>query len=239
LFASLIILKYLFRLRCLDGGASWGHVGKVKLLLLFLLLALAIQAQVVQVPPRMPVAQEVQVRARQAVQAQVDQTLRGDFAGVVEKTNPEYLKVLSRALKKSIPAVKADRVAKMKEISKQGVTVDAMITLSPKSSFEVDYGFEDRVVDGQRVKVADYRSWLVFVPTVMDISVVDQTSEPPKMRRFRKWGFEAAISKKNNESWSFVSGDGLNALELRKLFKFLPQNDKDLNFPVRKIEELK
>ena len=142
-------------------------------------------------------------------------------------------------MKKTVPAVKADRVAKMQAIGQQGVTVDAMITLNPKSAFEVDYGFEDRVVDGKRVKVADYRSWLVFVPTVMDISVVDNKVQPPKMRRFRKWGFEVAISKKNDEDWTFVSGDGMNALELRKLFKFLPQKDKDLNFPVRKIEELK
>lgn len=179
------------------------------------------------------------LRARKAVQVQVDKTLRNDFEGVVEKTNPEYLKVLSRALKKTIPAVKADRVAKMRAIGQQGVTVDAMITLTPKSAFEVDYGFEDRVVDGKRVKVADYRSWLVFVPTVMDISVLDKTVQPPKLRRFRKWIFEAAITKKNDESWTFVNGEGLNALELRKLFKFLPQKDKDLNFPVRKIEELK
>lgn len=211
----------------------------MKTLLLFSIVCSTALSQVVQVPPRRDVPQDVTLRARKAVQVQVDKTLRNDFEGVVEKTNPEYLKVLSRALKKTIPAVKADRVAKMRAIGQQGVTVDAMITLTPKSAFEVDYGFEDRVVDGKRVKVADYRSWLVFVPTVMDISVLDKTVQPPKLRRFRKWSFEAAITKKNDESWTFVNGEGLNALELRKLFKFLPQKDKDLNFPVRKIEELK
>ncbi|MGC6565281.1 MAG: hypothetical protein ACON38_06675 [Akkermansiaceae bacterium] len=211
----------------------------MKTLLLFSIVCSTALSQVVQVPPRRDVPQDVMLRARKAVQVQVDKTLRNDFEGVVEKTNPEYLKVLSRALKKTIPAVKADRVAKMRAIGQQGVTVDAMITLTPKSAFEVDYGFEDRVVDGKRVKVADYRSWLVFVPTVMDISILDKTVQPPKLRRFRKWSFEAAITKKNDESWTFVNGEGLNALELRKLFKFLPQKDKDLNFPVRKIEELK
>lgn len=182
---------------------------------------------------------DVQARARLAVQAQVDKTLKGDFVGVVEKTNPDYLKVLSRSLKKPVPQVKADRVASLKKLGQQGITLDAMITRPPKSAFEVDYGFETRVVNGKRVKVADYRSWLVFVPTVTDISILDRKEQPPKMKRYRKWGFEAAISKKNDEEWTFVNGDGLNALELRKLFKFLPQKDGDYNFPVNKLEEIK
>ena len=41
------------------------------------------------------------------------------------------------------------------------------------------------------------------------------------------------------ESYTFVNGNGMNALQLRKIFKFLPKEDKEFQFPEVKVEELK
>jgi len=182
---------------------------------------------------------DVQERAQSAVQAQVDKTLKGDFEGVVDKMNPEYLKVLSREARIPVEGVKAKKLLQLQGIAQQGVTIEAMITLPPAGAFEVDFGLVKDLVNGEAVNEAAYRKWMVFIPTVMDISAMDRAAQPPRMRTIRKWGFEVAISPKDGEDWTFVNGEGVNALELRKLFKFLPQQDKAFNFPVRKVEELK
>jgi len=182
---------------------------------------------------------EVQERAQSAVQAQVDKTLKGDFKGVVDKMNPEHLKILAREARIPVEAVKAKKLRQMKAIAQQGVVIEAMITLPPAGAFEVDFGLVDGMVNGRAVNEAAYRKWMVFIPTVMDISAMDRAAQPPRMRTIRKWGFEVAISPKNGEDWTFVNGEGVNALELRKLFKFLPIQDKAFNFPVRKAVEVK
>jgi hypothetical protein len=135
----------------------------------------------------------------------------------------------------------------MKEMGQNGVTFQAAITRRADIAFEVDYGLEDFLVDGEKVmgedgnpkKVARYRKWMVFVPTVKDFQYLDQSKKPAKLRRFRKWEYEIAISPKEQESWTFVNGNGMNALQLRKIFKFLPKEDKEFQFPEVKVEELK
>ena len=82
----------------------------MKTLLLFSLATLTSFGQVVKVPPRQIVPMDVQLRAKAAVQAQVDKTLKGDFQGVVEKMNPDYLKVLSREAKIPVDALKAKKL---------------------------------------------------------------------------------------------------------------------------------
>ncbi|MBT7214457.1 MAG: hypothetical protein HN869_04520, partial [Verrucomicrobia bacterium] len=74
---------------------------------------------------------------------------------------------------------------------------------------------------------------------VKDFQYLDQSKKPAKLRRFRKWEYEIAISPKEQESWTFVNGNGMNALQLRKIFKFLPKEDKEFQFPEVKVEELK
>lgn len=210
----------------------------MKTLLLFSLASITAFGQVVKVPPRNIVPMEVQMRAKDATQTMVDKTLRGDFAAVVERTYPEYLKFRAREKRRSVPQIKADMVNNLKKIGQGGVVLNAMITLKPQSAFEVDYGVEKQVVNGEEVQVGVYRKWMVFVPTVVDISAMDHDLNPPRMRTFRKWDFEVVIADKEQENWTFITGSSANAMELRKYFKFLPPNDRDLHFPERKIEEI-
>ncbi|MFT6179769.1 MAG: hypothetical protein ACJAQT_002726 [Akkermansiaceae bacterium] len=189
---------------------------------------------------------EVKQRAQAAVQALMDKTVRGDFQAALDAMNPNFVKITSRPY--GGPAkYKAGLLKMLKEMGQNGVTFQAAITQAADIAFEVDYGLENQVIDGKPVigkggkpvRVASYRSWMVFVPTVKDFLFDDQETKPAKLREFRQWDFEVAISPKKNENWTFINGASINALQLRKLFPFLPKEDKDLHFPVRKTEERK
>ncbi|HCN81843.1 MAG TPA: hypothetical protein DIS80_11955 [Verrucomicrobiales bacterium] len=238
-------------LHSLDVARISGHPRGVKspLLLLFILIMNAnCQSDVVplsMVPKRNIVPMEVKERAQAAVQEVVNKTIRGDFQAALDSMNPDYLKVIARPFG-GPKRLKAQYLKQMKEMGQNGVTFQAAITRRADIAFEVDYGFEDLLVDGKKVmgedgepkKVARYRKWMVFVPTVKDFQYLDQSKKPTKLRRFRKWEYEIAISPKGQESWTFVNGNGINALQLRKIFKFLPKEDKEFQFPEVKVEEL-
>jgi hypothetical protein len=112
----------------------------------------------------------------------------------------------------------------------------------------VDYGFEDFLVDGEKGDGGRWKSQEGCTLSQVDgfrsrqskiFQYLDQSKKPAKLRRFRKWEYEIAISPKEQESWTFVNGNGMNALQLRKIFKFLPKEDKEFQFPEVKVEELK
>ena len=236
----------------LDVAWISGHFRGVKthLLLLSILTLNALcqdnDIRASTVPPRNIVPMEVKERAQAAVQEVVDKTVRGDFKAALDSMNPEFLKVMARPFG-GPKRLKAQYLRQMQAMGKNGVTFQAAITRRADSAFEVDYGFEDLLIDGQKIigpdgkpkQVARYRQWMVFVPTVKDFQYLDKSTNPAKLRRFRKWDFEIAISPKGQEKWTFVNGNGMNALQLRKVFKFLPKNDKDYQFPGVKNEELK
>ena len=143
--------------------------------------------------------------------------------------------------------MKGQMLRMMKEMGKNGIAIQAIITRDPETALEVDYGFRDVLVDGKPVfdqngrpkQEALYRSWMVFVPTVMDVLITDHEAKPPVQRKIRKWSFEVAISPKRDENWTFMSGDSINPLVLRKAFPFLPKDEKEFQFPEVKKEELK
>jgi hypothetical protein len=233
----------------LDLILFFGHLTGVKTLLLLLIATLTSAAQqgaagLVKVPPRNIVPMEVKQRAKAAVQVVMDETIRGNFKAALNSMNPEFVKVTSRAFG-GPERFKAALLKQMEDMGQNGVTFMAAITQPADIAFEVDYGFENQIIDGKPVigpdgkpvQVAGYRSWMVFVPTVTDFEYLDKETEPAKLRKFRKWSFEVAISKKKAEQWTFINGDSINALQLRKLFPFLPKEDKKMQFPPIKREE--
>jgi hypothetical protein len=237
--------------RSLDVARISGHSKGVKtplLVLSILTLNACCQDDDVRastVPKRNIVPMEVKERAQAAVQEVVNKTIRGDFQAALDSMNPEFLQVMARPFG-GPQRLKAQLLRQMQDMGKNGVTFQAAITRRADIAFEVDYGFEDLIIDGKKVmgedgkpkQVARYRKWMVFVPTVKDFQYLDRSTKPAKLRSFRKWDFEIAISPKDQEKWTFVNGNGMNALQLRKVFKFLPKEDKEFQFPEIKTEEL-
>lgn len=232
----------------LDAEPLTGHFRTVKTLLLFFFVTLAAFGQqkeaLTRVPPRNIVPMDVKQRAQAAVDALMVLTMRGDFKSALDAMNPDYIQVTSRPYGGPVK-FKAALLKQMNAMGKNGVKFNAAITQPSDTAFEVDYGFENQLVngkpvmgkDGKPVQVARYRSWMVFVPTVTEFQYFDKTKVPNVLRKFRKWSFEVAISPKSNEKWTFINGSNINALQLRKIFPFLPREDKDLRFPAKKVEE--
>jgi len=191
-----------------------------------------------RIPVRNIVPIEVKQRAKAAVQVVMDKTLRGDHQAAIDAMNPDFVKVAARGAG-GVKKYKANLLKAMKAMGPNGVNLQAAITRAADIAFEVDYGFKKEVVNGKEVQVAGYQSWMVYVPTVTEFTILDKEAEPAKLRTFQKWSFEIAISPKENENWTFINGSNINALQLRQLFPFLPKEDKDLKFPAKKIEERK
>lgn len=237
--------------RSLDVAAISVHFRGVKTLLLLLIVTLnaccdETDARLSSVPPRNIVPMEVKERAQAAVQKIVDETVRGNFKAALDSMNPDFVKVISRPYG-GPEKYKAALMDQMNEMGQNGLVFQAAITRRADIAFEVDYGFEPHIVNGEPVigkdgkvqQIARYRSWMVFVPTVKDFQYLDKSTEPAKLRKFRKWDFEVAISPKKDENWTLINGSSVNALQLRKLFKFLPKDDKSFQFPEVKNEEIK
>jgi hypothetical protein len=143
-------------LHSLDVTRISGHPRGVKspLLLLFILTMNAIcqrnDVPLSTVPKRNIVPMEVKERAQAAVQEVVNKTIRGDFQAALDSMNPEYLKVIARPFG-GPKRLKAQYLKQMKEMGQNGVTFQAAITRRADIAFEVDYGFEDFLVDGEKV----------------------------------------------------------------------------------------
>jgi hypothetical protein len=78
--------------------------------------------------------------------------------------NPDYLKVIARPFG-GPKRLKAQYLKQMKEMGQNGVTFQAAITRRADIAFEVDYGFEDLLVDGKKVMGEDGspRKWHAIV----------------------------------------------------------------------------
>lgn len=191
------------------------------------------QKRAAVLPERQIVPLAVKRSAQAALQKVMDKTVRGDNQAAIDAMNLAYLKIISRA-NGGVAKHKAKLLNAMNMMGKNGVTFLAGITQVPDSALECDYGLEGP----EGAKVGVYRKWMVFVPVVKDISILDKEQEPPVLRTLRITEFEVAISPKGREDWTFINGSGMNALELRKLFPFLPKDDKEYNFPPTKKREL-
>lgn len=215
----------------------------MRLLLLFLLLSCQVRGQaekrpVAGVPPRQLVPMAVMNRARMAVQKVVDETVRGNYEATLESMNPKFVEAISRPYG-GPEKFKASMLKMMKQMGGNGIAIQAILTQAPKMALEVDWGQRDVLVDGKPVlgsngkpkREAVYRSWMVFVPTVMDYMITDQQAQPTVQKKVRTWSFQIAISPKREEKWTFIDGKNINPLLLRKIFPFLPVNEQDFQFP--------
>jgi len=199
-----------------------------------------------KMPPRQIVPMAVMRRAQNATEKVVNQAVRGDNQAVIDAWHPGFVKSIARPFGGE-KRFKAQMLKMMNQMGANGIAIQAAITQQPQTAFEVDYGFQDVLVDGKPVpgddgkpvQEAGYRAWMVYVPTVMDVFMRDQDAKPPVLKKIRSHSFQIAISPKRNENWTFIDGGSVTPMQLREIFPFLPKNKKQLNFPKVKKEEIK
>jgi len=187
-------------------------------------------AQVVKIPPRGIVPPEVLRSAMEATQVLCDQTVKGDMTIAVKKMYPKWKKKEARKVG-GAAKLEALLLGKLKEAKAHGVNITLMKARQPISAFEVNFGLEEQVVNGQRVKKGVYREWLVFVPVVQFVTAENRATNPPEIVDMRMEGYQVAICKKGTNDWTFIDGSTMKAFQLRQLFPYLPAKDEDLGLP--------
>mgnify|MGYP001344851361 FL=1 len=139
--------------------------------------------------------------------------------------NPQWKERLAakvggiEALDKQLSAVAGEMLS-------QGVKITEFKPQGRSRSFEVGPGKKVEIINGVNVEKLVYTKWLVLVPTVTRFEVLPEKATKPIV--IESTGFQAAISDKGRNNWTFIDGSSLTLNELRKLYINLPA---DLELP--------
>lgn len=177
------------------------------------------------VPPEMTAS------AVAAVAKLGDEVVLGRYHVAVERMNPLWKKRAAErmggkeALEKQLAGVAAQMV-------QQGIS---MISFKPQGQPRVHQVSPGRRVlreNGVDIEKLVYTKWLVLVPTVTKFRIM--RDGVPKPLVIESTSYQAAVSDKGKNDWTFIDGAGLTPADLRALFITLPQ-DMELP-PVEKRE---
>ena len=164
---------------------------------------------------------EALASATAAVAALGKQVEIGRYEYAIQKMYPTWKERMAgrlggeAELEKQLAAVSRQMVS-------AGVTITSFTPQGRPSSYEVGIGKKVENVGGQHVESMTYTKWLVLVPTLTKFTVINK--ENGQTMKVDSTGFQAAISDKGKNDWTFIDGSSLNANELRKLFVNLPQD---------------
>lgn len=203
---------------------------RVCLLFFFLLTRLPGQDAEANItlPPRQPVPEEIKIEAQAATQKVVDEVVRGNLAITIDLMNPAWKKkaALKHGGVKKYEALLRKAIADQQA---QGIKIVAMAADPAGTAMEVDFGLEE--IEG--VKKGIYKQWMVFIPTRKIVTAFDNNVSPPKLVKMGMNGFMVALKPKIGGEWTFIDGSKLQPADLRRIFPFLPNDEKILNFPPR------
>lgn len=169
---------------------------------------------------------EVVKSAETAVQELGDKIVRGEHEAAVESMYPQWKERMAKRsggmekLEQSLRGI-GDLLAR------SGISVISVRTYGVPSSHEVWPG---KSVDGSPV----YTKWLVLVPTVTRMRLLQEGNPKPVL--IDSYGFQVAISDKQEGGWKFINGSDVSVADLRSMFTSLPGN---LELPAVKREEVK
>jgi hypothetical protein len=168
---------------------------------------------------------EVSDSAVAAVKTLGEQVVLGKHEVSIERMYPEWKE---RAAKHAGGMEKLEaQLAKVpKMMAQQGVQLISFKPQGVPASYEVQLGKEEVMVDGKKVEKAIYKKWLVLIPTVTEFRIAAPAEKGgvPKFAVIQSTGFQAAISDKGKNDWTFIDGASLTVGDLRRLFITLPEN---------------
>jgi hypothetical protein len=168
---------------------------------------------------------EVSNSAVAAVKALGEQVVLGKHEVAIERMYPEWKE---RAAKQAGGMDKLEKqLAKVSQVMAQkGVQLISFKPEGAPESYEVQMGKEEVVENGNKVEKAIYKKWLVLIPTVTEyrIAAPAEKGGVPKFVVIQSTGFQAAVSDKGKNEWTFIDGASLTVAELRRLFITLPEN---------------
>lgn len=165
-----------------------------------------------------PVPPDVPASAVAAVSRLGEEVVLGRYQVAIERMNPLWMQRAAKALgsreelERKVEGVAAEMV-------RQGIS---MISFKPQGEPLVY-----QVVPGHRAETFGYTKWLVLVPTATRFRILSRVEgAPPQTVTIEKTGYQAAISDKGANDWTFIDGAGLRVSDLRGLFPTLPLDMK-------------
>ena len=168
---------------------------------------------------------EVTDAAVAAVKVLGEQVVRGRHDIAFQRMYPE---AKERAAKQAggIDKLEAQLAKVPQMMAQQGVQLISFKPQGVPTSYEVQMGKEVVNENGKQVEKAIYKKWLVLIPTVTEyrIAAPAEKGGVPKFAVIQTTGFQAAISEKGKNDWTFIDGASLTVAELRRLFITLPEN---------------
>ncbi len=170
-----------------------------------------------------PVPPEVPASAVAAVSRLGEEVVLGRYQVAIERMNPQWMERAAHTLgsreelMRKIEGVSAEMV-------RQGIS---MISFKPQGQplvYQVSPGHRVQDAGG---RTFGYTKWLVLVPTSTRFRILSRVQGgPPQSVTIEKTGFQAAISDKGVNDWTFIDGAGLKVADLRGLFPTLPRDMK-------------
>lgn len=170
---------------------------------------------------RQAVPADVLAEAVKEVQLVGDQTLKGDFMGVVSKLYPRFRHRSAKKLGGN-EEMAATMEKMINELAASGITITKFVAEPAIHGFDIP----------------EFREWLVFVPTTRLVRRIDP--ETGLVERMEIKDYQVAIRKKDEGStWSFLNGSTLEVQELRALFPTLPADIEEYAVPKKGAHRLK
>lgn len=157
----------------------------------------------------------------------------GRYQVAVERMNPQWKQRTAErmggvaALQNQLDKVAAQMV-------QQGVSIISSRVSGKATAFEVKPGKKTVRENGATIEKTVHTKWLVLVPTTTRFRVLQPGTQKAVM--IDSLSFQAAISDKDKNDWTFIDGASLNVSDLRGLFPTLP---KDMTLPPVKKQEVK
>lgn len=170
-----------------------------------------------------PVPPEVPASAVAAVSRLGEEVVLGRYQVAIERMNPLWMERAAQTLGSREELMrKIEGVAA--EMVRQGIS---MISFKPHAAplvYQVSPGHRPPNAGGPAF---GYTKWLVLVPTATRFRILSRVQGgPPQSVTIEKIGFQAAISDKGANDWTFIDGAGLKVSDLCSLFPTLPHDMK-------------
>lgn len=159
--------------------------------------------------------------ARTAVAQLGEQVVQGRYQVAIERMNPLWKDRIAARVG-GIEMLEKQLAGVSEEMVQRGITIVAFEPQGQPTSYEVGLGKKVEQIAGEQVESLIYTKWLVLVPTLTKLRLIPKDTQ--KAVVIEVTGFQAAISDKGSNDWTFIDGSSLNQSELRKLFINLPQD---------------
>ncbi|NNC87020.1 MAG: hypothetical protein HKN82_01015 [Akkermansiaceae bacterium] len=141
-----------------------------------------------------------------------DEVVKGNYSYTIQRMYPRWKK--RAAIREGGMEKLVEKLAQVpRQLRESGISMLSFDVQPPKSAFGV----------------ASFKEWIVFVPTVTRVRVIDPESR--QVRRLEMTGYQVAVAKQAGGEWNFIDGAQLTVADLRSLFPTLPADREKLGLP--------